>query len=356
VGTTEAAYRLAPPKDATIISAPGLSGPGSQQQAARTASLGVAGGLAATPSHSSQSGGHYNRRSGLMLSDGEPSLGGLFPRPPGTASGPPPVLSYSCPGLSSLELSPPKGRLGPGEVAEVEVTLVASHAGVTTTEVLVEVRGGGLLKLPLKVTAVAPRVEVSRLSEAVRGACARLVFPSAMLLISEVTSSARQLTKPPTTADSLPQIPRQLPLRATFVGSTRKAPLTLANVTPVKALLVCDLTQHPELQLALAPDAWSQADYEACPLQAISALGFGAGLLGSRAASKAASKAGSRAGSRRASRGTSSNFARGFFDQPMGTRCVAQWRTACAAAALCCCRHCCQHTGHTGRGPLHAGT
>ncbi len=131
------------------------------------------------------------------------------------------------------------------------------------------------------------------------------------------------------------QVPQALALKPTFVGSTRKAALTLTNVTPARALLMCDLTQQPDLQLLLPPEAWSQQDYEACPLQAIGAVaGLGVGGLGSKAASKIGSRVGSRVGSRMGSRrvsrsGNDSFGSKGYGDMPQGSRWAGWLRQWC---------------------------
>ncbi len=147
VGTTSAAFRLTLPKDAAPAST-WAAAPSSPVNAAP----GAGTGLDNSPSSTSMQCAAAMRRSQL---DPDCSSSSLPVKAVAVAT-----LAYSCPGLSSIEFSPARGRLGPGEVAEVEVELVACQAGSLSAEVLVEVRGGGLMRLPLKVVAVAPRVEV----------------------------------------------------------------------------------------------------------------------------------------------------------------------------------------------------
>jgi hypothetical protein len=60
---------------------------------------------------------------------------------------------------------------------------------------------------------------------------------------------------------------------ATFIGTTSMLPITLVNVTPVTATLMCDLRQQPEFELHLSRDAWAGAGYAACPVKRIGANG-----------------------------------------------------------------------------------
>jgi hypothetical protein len=41
-----------------------------------------------------------------------------------------------------------------------------------------------------------------------------------------------------------------------YLGSTLRQTLTLSNSTPVKAMLMCDMTAHSEFQLVLPRQAW----------------------------------------------------------------------------------------------------
>ncbi|GLI64998.1 hypothetical protein VaNZ11_008424 [Volvox africanus] len=146
-----------------------------------------------------------------------------------------------------LLAKPNGGRIAADETLDIEVFFTATEPGVMSNALLLEMRGGNIVKIPFRAEAVVPNVEIEQ---------------------------------------------DEFSFGSVFVGSSSRLPLTLHNTSQVAATLMCDLVAHPDLQLLCPKDAWSTADYEACPLEAIGATG--GQVLGSRFGSARGSRNGSR--------------------------------------------------------------
>ncbi|PNW70067.1 hypothetical protein CHLRE_17g704300v5 [Chlamydomonas reinhardtii] len=146
-----------------------------------------------------------------------------------------------------LTIKPSGGRIGTEETLDIEVFFIAHDPGVLASTLVLEMRGGNVVRIPFRAEAVVPHVEV---------------------------------------------LQDEFVFNQVFVGSSSRLPLTLHNTSPVSATLMCDLVQHPEFQLLCPKDAWSTDEYEACPLEAIGATGQQ--VLGSRFGSARGSRQGSR--------------------------------------------------------------
>ncbi|KAG2493472.1 hypothetical protein HYH03_008289 [Edaphochlamys debaryana] len=146
-----------------------------------------------------------------------------------------------------LTIKPNTGRIAADETLDVEVFFTANEPGVMVSTAVLEMRGGNVVRIPFRVEAVIPNVDVDQ---------------------------------------------DEFNFGTVFVGSSSRLPLTLRNTSPVSATLMVDLVQHAEFQLLCPKDAWSTEDYEASPLEAIGATG--AMVLGSRFGSARGSRGGSR--------------------------------------------------------------
>lgn len=165
--------------------------------------------------------------------------------------------------------------------AELEVALLLTQPGPLSTVLELDLRGGKILKLPIRY-AVCHRLHA--------GAATRFSRKQACKQCKHNT------TWPPATQPSLhsqrkrwhdcvaacraegvvPQVHVAEPILqfpSTFIGTTHTLPLTLVNTTPVPATLMCDLMQLPDFELHLSREAWSNAGYIACPVKRIGANG-----------------------------------------------------------------------------------
>ncbi|EFJ49198.1 hypothetical protein VOLCADRAFT_90100 [Volvox carteri f. nagariensis] len=151
--------------------------------------------------------------------------------------------------LSNEELitKPSSGRIAADETLDIEVLFTANEPGTFLSCLALEMRGGNIVKIPFRAEAVVPNVEIEQ---------------------------------------------DEFNFGSVFVGSSSRLPLTLRNTSQVAATLMIDLVAHPDLQLLCPKDAWSTAEYEACPLEAIGPAG--SQVLGSRFGSGRVSRSGSR--------------------------------------------------------------
>ncbi|KXZ50888.1 hypothetical protein GPECTOR_14g137 [Gonium pectorale] len=148
-----------------------------------------------------------------------------------------------------LTVKPSNGRIAADETLDIEVFFTAGEPGTLTNTLQLELRGGNIVRIPFRAEAVVPSVEIDE---------------------------------------------DEFSFGTVFVGSSSRLPLTLRNASPVTAVLMVDLVNHPEFQLVLPKDAWSTDDYESCPLETI-------GSSGQQALGGFGSARGSRQGSRRTS-------------------------------------------------------
>lgn len=159
-----------------------------------------------------------------------------------------------------LTVKPDKGKISSEETIDLDLSFTCQVPGVLDTKLEVEIRGGKILKVPVKAEAVVPQVEVTQ---------------------DEFTFGE------------------------VFIGSLKRLSLELVNSSPVPATLMVDLAQHPELYLSIAKEAWSPQEYEACPLMRI-------GAFGEEKMMRFGSRMGSNQSSRRTSRrNSSSSFTNG---------------------------------------------
>ncbi|KAK9828703.1 hypothetical protein WJX72_001600 [[Myrmecia] bisecta] len=122
-----------------------------------------------------------------------------------------------------LRCMPDRGRLAPGSMFEVEVTLNALQAQTIQSSLAVEVRGGGAkpLKLPVLAQACMPAVSIQE---------------------------------------------PEFNFGDVYIGVAARLPLTIINTTAVPAGVHIDLISFPEFSLELPKEAWSPDDYDECPL------------------------------------------------------------------------------------------
>jgi hypothetical protein len=103
-----------------------------------------------------------------------------------------------------LTIKPPGGRIGTEETLDIEVFFTAQDPGILASTLVLEMRGGNVVRIPFRAEAVVPHVEV---------------------------------------------LQDEFVFNQVFVGSSSRLPLTLHNTSPVPATLMCDLVQHSEFQI-----------------------------------------------------------------------------------------------------------
>lgn len=119
---------------------------------------------------------------------------------------------------------PERGTVAPDSLFDLDVSFSCAKPGPFTSSLELEVRGGKVLKLPIKAEGVIPVVQITEQSFDFGG---------------------------------------------TYISGNVKLPLNLTNITPVMATLMCDLTSHQEFQLLLPKKNWSGTEYDVCPLQQV---------------------------------------------------------------------------------------
>ncbi len=74
-----------------------------------------------------------------------------------------------CPGTVFMQLTvkPSSGRIAAEETLDLEVAFTAPCPGVLMSTLVLEMRGGNVVRLPFRADAVLPNVEVDQ----VRSAC-----------------------------------------------------------------------------------------------------------------------------------------------------------------------------------------
>lgn len=154
-----------------------------------------------------------------------------------------------------VTVKPDKGKISSEETIDLDLTFACQAPGAVDAKIEIEIRGGKVLKVPFKVEAVVPQVDIAQ---------------------------------------------DEFDFGEVFIGSQKRLPLELVNSSAVPATLMVDLTSHPEFYLSIAKEAWSPQEYEACPLTRI-------GAMGEEKAPRFGSRMGSNASSRRTSRRASSS-------------------------------------------------
>ena len=111
-----------------------------------------------------------------------------------------------------LSVAPDRGKVNGTDTLELEVSVQVEKAGPFSGHILVDMRGGKSIKLPVKALASVPQIEVAE---------------------------------------------DEFDFGSVFLGGAVKLPITLSNKAAVGGSLRIDLGEHPEFSLELPRDNWS---------------------------------------------------------------------------------------------------
>ena len=137
---------------------------------------------------------------------------------------------------------PRRGRVHAGSTFDIDVMYVNPSPGKHRSNLVLHVRGGKTVSLPVSIDAIVPVVQV---------------------------------------------VEHSLDFGDVFVGITRKISATLRNDSKVFASLVCDARSIPELKLSVSSENWSPEEYDDPPVQQIPRYSQAVlGLLGNSVVNK----------------------------------------------------------------------
>ncbi|KAK3255401.1 hypothetical protein CYMTET_35412 [Cymbomonas tetramitiformis] len=124
----------------------------------------------------------------------------------------------------NIHFKPLRGCISAGFVQELEVTVEASEPGTYDIPVLVTVRGGKTLKMPIKCEAIIPTVTVDQ---------------------------------------------DEFNFGEVYIGGSSLQSVTLTNASSIMAELELDLKEYGAFNVELTRDMWSNEDYEESPIQRV---------------------------------------------------------------------------------------
>jgi hypothetical protein len=122
---------------------------------------------------------------------------------------------------ASIAVSPMRGKVSGSDTLELEVTMTVNAEGSFSTTLIVDVRGGKSIRLPIKAVASVPAIEVAE---------------------------------------------DEFDFGVSYLGATMKRALTLSNSATVAGSLRVDLAALPEFSLELPRASWVGKYYDSCPL------------------------------------------------------------------------------------------
>lgn len=170
----------------------------------------------------------------------------------------------------ALRANPMFGRVPAKGSLELDVSLEADEPCAIEDNIVIEVRGGRSIKIPVKgkgeegfAPAGGPPAKQSAEPPRLQGAAVRM--GAARALSDEEILPLRR--RPAVVVPDIYVEEDKLDFGGVIVGGAGKLDLTLVNSSPVQGAVVLDLMNYNEFSVELSRDAWSSDVYEHCPVQ-----------------------------------------------------------------------------------------
>lgn len=138
--------------------------------------------------------------------------------------------SITEPGRNHLTVDVTRGRLGPGERLQLQVSLTTRVLGPVSTKLCFRIIGGEQIELPVRALVESPQIIVS---EAIEGRSSLTVMPSPSMISMTGTvcsSPGKSVTKSRTTSRQSKQNPHGSP--AGSLGGTNRMKVKCQNILP----------------------------------------------------------------------------------------------------------------------------